>query len=104
MRRDQSRIDDIITFAKAIAKYVPLYRTDETRMTLDAVMYNLIAIGEAARLLTDDYKSAHPDTPWRSIIDLRNNLTHEYFRTEPVLVLQIAERDVPALIKDVTSN
>ena len=102
MRSDTSRVDDMVASCESIGLYQPYTETDQSSMAVDAIEYNLIAIGEAARLLSDEFTSAHPDTPWRRVIGLRNILTHEYFHVNPGLVTQIARRDVPALLTDLT--
>lgn len=55
---------------------------DESAMDVayDAVLYNLAVIGEAVNALPDDVTSQESDVPWRDIVDLRNFLSHEYFR------------------------
>ena len=44
----------------------------------DAVERNLTIFGEAARKLSESFKSEHTEIPWRRIIGLRNILVHEY--------------------------
>jgi len=41
---------------------------------LKALVYNLMIIGEAANLLTKEFRSEHPEVPWRVIVDMRNLL------------------------------
>jgi uncharacterized protein with HEPN domain len=40
----------------------------------DAVIRRLEIIGEAVRNLPNDFKNAHPTTPWQDISDMRNEL------------------------------
>ncbi|MGH3680640.1 MAG: HepT-like ribonuclease domain-containing protein [Natronosporangium sp.] len=55
---------------------------DESAMEVayDAVLYNLVVIGEAVNALPDDVTSQESGVPWRDIVDMRNFLSHEYFR------------------------
>jgi len=39
-------------------------------MCYHAVVHNIMIIGEAANLLTKDFREQHPDVPWRDIIDM----------------------------------
>ncbi len=43
-------------------------------MCYHAVVYNIMIIGEAANLLTKDFRDSHPEVPWRDIVDMRNAL------------------------------
>ncbi len=36
-------------------------------------------IGEAAKLVSDETKEAHPEVEWRLMTDFRNVLIHHYF-------------------------
>ena len=44
-----------------------------------AVVRSLEVIGEAARNISEDYRTKHAFIPWRKIVGLRNRLIHEYF-------------------------
>jgi uncharacterized protein with HEPN domain len=37
-------------------------------------------IGEAVNALPAEITAQEPDVPWRDIVDMRNFLSHEYFR------------------------
>ena len=41
---------------------------------------------EAANLLTNEFKSEHPDTQWQLITGMRNYIVHEYFHEKPEFV------------------
>jgi uncharacterized protein with HEPN domain len=45
-----------------------------------AVERLLEIIGEAANHLSPELKEHYPTAPWRSITDLRNVVSHEYFQ------------------------
>lgn len=55
---------------------------DETaaQVAHDAVLYNLVVIGEAVNALPPELTAQEPNVPWRDIVDMRNFLSHEYFR------------------------
>ena len=40
-------------------------------MCYHAVVYNIMIIGEAANLLTKDFRDRHSAVPWRDIVDMR---------------------------------
>lgn len=45
-------------------------------MCLDAVLYELVVLGEAARRISLEVRQAHPEIPWREIIGMRSVVTH----------------------------
>jgi len=50
--------------------------------TQQAVILNIVVIGEAATKLAKDYPEFidhHPDVPWRSMKGMRNRIAHGYF-------------------------
>jgi len=73
-------------------------RWTEVSLILDGVSRNLEIIGEAAAKLDPAFRQAHPEVPWRNIIDTRNILIHAYDQVKPVLLGGIVERDIPELL------
>lgn len=45
---------------------------------IDLASFRLAHIGEASKKLSEGTKSAHPNIRWRSMIDMRNVLSHDY--------------------------
>ena len=43
-------------------------------------------IGEAARRTSVDFRAAHPDLPWQSMIQMRNVMIHQYDGVDPTIV------------------
>lgn len=68
---------------------------DGTRVALDAILYNLVVIGEAVIALPTEITRAEPEVPWRDVVDMRNFLSHEYFRVLTDVVQDLAGRPVP---------
>jgi uncharacterized protein with HEPN domain len=56
-------------------------------------------IGEAARALSDERRSQHPEVPWQDVIGLRTVLAHHYHRVDPNQVWTIATVEVPQLVR-----
>lgn len=99
MRRDNERLDDILTAIAAIERYVQQGRSafDEQELIQVWVAYHLQMIGEAANSLSADLKVQHLDIPWIQIIGLRNLLVHEYFRVDPQILWDITQTDLQPL-------
>jgi uncharacterized protein with HEPN domain len=65
--------------------------------TIDAVVRNLEVIGEAARLLPQDFRESHPSIPWNQIAGLRNRIVHEYFGLDLEIIWQVVQSHIPPL-------
>ena len=75
----------------------------EDDMMYNAVVKNIEIIGEAANLLTNEFKSEHPDTQWKRITGMRNYIVHEYFQVDNTVIWDVIQNDLPNLetqIKD----
>lgn len=70
-------------------------------MMQDAVMRQLEIIGEAARNLSDEVRSEHPDVEWGQIIGMRNRLIHAYFQVDTELIWEIVSIDLPLLKREI---
>lgn len=77
---------------------------DEERFTKDtlvhdAVLRQLMIIGEAARRITNDFQNKHSEVPWRVMENTRNKIVHEYFGIRFDIVWDTIKNDLPALEK-----
>jgi len=68
-----------------------------TTVVLDAVLYRISVIGEAANAIPPEVRAQHPEIPWRAIRGMRNRLVHEYFGVRVETVWETVKTDLPAL-------
>jgi uncharacterized protein with HEPN domain len=62
---------------------------DRNSLKKDAVVFNLLQIGELSnKKLTDDFKKIHDSIPWMQIYGLRNHIVHDYDHIHSKLVYQ----------------
>jgi uncharacterized protein with HEPN domain len=61
------------------------------------VIRNLEVIGEAAKGLSDDLRSANADIPWKQIAGMRDVLIHHYFGVKLETVWQVVVEHLPPL-------
>ena len=66
-----------------------------------AVVYNILAIGEASYHLTQAFRKEHPDTQWNDIMRMRNILAHDYYKLKLQTVWEVVEHDLPLLREQV---
>ena len=57
----------------------------------------LLQIGELAGHLTEAYRTAHPEMPWRQIRALRNIIAHSYGSVDAQTAWEIVKDDIPIL-------
>lgn len=62
-----------------------------------AVVKCLEIIGEAAYMLSLEFKEQHAETPWNVIIKMRHVLVHGYFSIQMPIVWDIIQNDFPEL-------
>jgi uncharacterized protein with HEPN domain len=101
MRRDDAYLLDILIAARKALKFLEGMTWEEfeqSELHQNAVVHLLEIIGEAARLISQETRDAHPDIPWEQMIGMRNRLIHEYFRVDLATVWDTVRNDLPRLI------
>ena len=71
----------------------------QNRMMQLAVERGIEIIGEAARNVSEGYRLAHPEIPWRPIIAQRHILAHEYGEIKHDRIWRVVTVHVPELIR-----
>jgi uncharacterized protein with HEPN domain len=66
---------------------------------MDAICRNITIIGEAARQLDESFRKKHTEIPWSGLIGARNIVMHAYEYLKPELIREMAEKEVPELLK-----
>ncbi len=102
MWRDDAYVLDMLLAARKVLEFTrgvdwPRFERDE--LVQNAVMRQIQIIGEAARMVSPEYRSDHPAVPWRDIVGMRNRLVHEYFRILPGRVWDVVEKHIPELVR-----
>ena len=75
-------IDNLFEFTKGIS--FDEYKGN--KILRFAVIKNLEIIGEAAYLLTNEFKEKHPEVEWKVIIGMRHVLVHGYYQISDEMV------------------
>jgi uncharacterized protein with HEPN domain len=96
------RIEDMLAASEKILRYTgelaDLEAFTEDEKTVDAVIRNILTIGEAARHIPDDVQKRYPNIEWGGMRGMRNILVHDYAGVVPDVVWGVVERRIPGLI------
>ncbi len=101
-RLDAAFLWDMLEASRKIERFTNGIPLDEYMMDeqLRYAVERLVEIvGEAARNVSPEFKSAHPEIPWQGIISQRNVIAHDYGGIRHDLLWRIATVHVPNLIK-----
>ena len=78
--RDKGRLEDIIEHSINVSMLIEGYSLDDfvsDKRTYYSVMKNVEIVGEAAYMLSEDFKNTHTDTPWNVVQGMRHVLVHD---------------------------
>lgn len=99
-------LDHIVEAARLCASYVDAMNKESflaDKRTQQAVILNLIVIGEAATRLLNEYPEftlQHATIPWKSMKGMRNRIAHGYFDVDLNVVWDTALQSLPQLLKE----
>ena len=96
------RVRDILAALKAIAAYtdgMTFAGFVADAKTRDAVIRNLMTMGESVRWIPDVILDAHPAVPWRTMRGVRNVVVHEYFGVDDAILWETVRGDLPPLVE-----
>lgn len=83
-RSQRLRLQDILECISRIDSHTAgnLRRAVDDPLVRDAVLYNLLIIGEATKNLSPETRQREQGIDWASVGGMRDFLMHEYFRTD----------------------
>jgi uncharacterized protein with HEPN domain len=97
----ESRLRDIIDAIQKVERYTrgmssEAFAADDR--TIDAVIRNLIVLGEASGHVPSTVEARHPEVPWAKMCGIRNVVVHEYFGVDAGILWRTARDDLPPLL------
>lgn len=106
MPRDDDAVADIVIAGRHIQRYISgvdgqKFADDE--ILQDAVIRRLLVIGEATTRISEEYRAAHAEIPWRQIAGMRNVLIHQYDRVDHEEVWRVASEELDLLLAQLES-
>ena len=100
--RDLGYLNDIVESARTALFHIGNRNMKEFLGDVtaqDAVIRRITVIGEAAARISEDFRAAHPNLPWRRIVGMRNVLVHDYAEVDLDVVWEVATEKLPELIE-----
>lgn len=94
-------LDDIISAIQKIRKYTvsfgDLAAFEKDEMAVEAVLYNLLTIGEAVKHIPDAKRASLSEVEWRKIAGLRDMIGHAYFSINLTIIWDVVQNKLDAL-------
>ena len=101
---DRYRLGHMVEFCQKLI----LLRSASSEENLEDDWVKMLAVtqlfemlGEAAKNISSEFRSLHPEVPWRGIITMRNRLIHGYDDIDYDLIWEALEDEVPLLLEQV---
>lgn len=95
------RVQDMLHAIESILSYtqgMDFAAFDHDQRTVDAVVRNLIVIGEAANRIPDEVLLVSTDIPWTEMRTMRNFVVHEYFGVSTRILWDTVQVNLPPLV------
>ncbi len=70
-------------------------------MLVDAVLFNLVTIGEASNHLPEDVRTRRPEVEWDVIVAMRNRIAHGYWDVNLSIVWEAVRVNIPQLLTQI---
>ena len=99
MKSDRIYLDHILECITWIERFTAEGREafSKDRKTQSAVLRELQTLAESSERLSEEFKSRHPQIPWRNIAGFRNILVHDYLGIKLDRIWEIIKGDLSLL-------
>lgn len=90
-------IEDMIQSIEKIERYTKNLSEDQffqNKMVIDAVIWNIQTLGEAAKQLPESIRNNNPQIPWNQLMGIRNPIVHEYFGIDTKIIWFIVNQEI----------
>lgn len=97
---NQIFVEHILDSIGAIEKFAEGITEKELasdRLRRSAIVREIEVIGEAAKHISNEFKTNHKEVPWKDIIGTRDKLIHHYFGVDLNIIWRIIKIFLPDL-------
>ncbi len=98
--RDKNRLEHIIDHIDKVldaAEGKTFAQFNADPILFGAIAYYTMVIGEAAYMLTKEFKELHPSIPWRQIEGMRHHIVHGYAQIRKDMLWNVILEDLRPL-------
>ncbi|WP_157463567.1 HepT-like ribonuclease domain-containing protein [Deinococcus pimensis] len=97
-KRWRWRVRDMVAALERVARFTA--DLDEaafhaSELVQDAVLLNLLRVGESVSYLPDELRLLHPEVPWERLRQVRHLVAHDYFGLDLSLVWTTVREELP---------
>jgi uncharacterized protein with HEPN domain len=92
----QEAVDKILRFTRGVDE--ASFRADQK--LVDAVVWNLVVLGEAAKFIPDPVVQAYPRLPWPQIRGIRNRIVHGYDQINLTIIWNVVDVELIPLVPE----
>ena len=95
--RDKNRLEHILDHIGKVlsaANGKTFVEFDNDPILFGAIAYYTMIIGEAAYMLTKEFKEAHSSIPWRQIEGMRHHIVHGYAQIRKDMLWNVVQEDL----------
>lgn len=107
MSRDKALAADVLLAAKQALAFIQGTTQDQffkDKKTQAAVLMELVIIGEAVKGLSNEFRGALPDIPWKKVAGMRDRLIHDYRNWDLEEIWKTVQDRIPELITAVEKH
>jgi len=102
MWRDLAWLLDMLQAAEKAMEYAQDLTEDKfmaSSLHQDAIIRQLMIVGEASKRVSPEFRSEHAEIPWKKIAGFRDILVHDYTQVDLGKVWGIVQQDLPTLVR-----
>jgi uncharacterized protein with HEPN domain len=94
-------VEDMLEAAVRCRTYVCEFTLEQflfDQKTRDAVLHNLLVLGEAAKQVPEEVRARVPQVDWRGMTGLRDIVAHHYFGVDWDAIWDVLCNELPPLV------
>ena len=103
--KDKNRLEHILNAIDTIQSRTAGFTFDELtadKVFFAGIVYFTMIIGEAAYMLTSEFREQHSDLPWDQIVSMRHHIVHGYYQVDESIVWEVIQYDLDPLRQQIT--